>query len=230
MLATPWVQVDLPEVNHNDNTWGPLTAKVLWGLRSPEIWLEFPKTTCCIAVLHFKRIGQGERLVKLVSNGDGQRARRTLPPRNHPKRESQDLRVSRTIPNRSTVLERQKTQTFAGCFMRIRLFFNMGPKNTPRRCLKHFGTLWSHIMGNCLLEPSLILVAAGPSNHMGIFRNGVYLFICLFVYSFIHSFIYLFLFIYKYIKGTSVWSLSVIKQLSSYTICILTAYGNLSST
>ena len=50
-------------------------------------------------------------------------------------------------------------------------------------------------MGNCLLEPSLILVAAGPSNHMGIFRNGVYLFICLFVYSSIHLFIYFYLYI-----------------------------------
>ena len=43
LLATPWVQVELPQNELHNITYPAVTMNFLWGLAAPDLWVEFSK-------------------------------------------------------------------------------------------------------------------------------------------------------------------------------------------
>lgn len=41
LLSKPWVEIALPVFEHDGQTYGPLSAKAVWGVSDPRLWLEF---------------------------------------------------------------------------------------------------------------------------------------------------------------------------------------------
>eukprot|EP00434_Breviolum_minutum_P030600 symbB.v1.2.027060.t2/scaffold2750.1/size124631/5 len=89
-LDSPWVFLELPQIQVSDGTtMGPHTCKVLFGLREPDIWMEFG----AINLLYFKTM-----ILKDHQEGQFGRTRVVKRKRGSPKRSPRNTRAS-SVPS-----------------------------------------------------------------------------------------------------------------------------------